>query len=639
MNEDTIATIGTNVSRSYLPASVGRYVRREDKIYRITEIINYNLLVGTNVETDRSEILEINELKPIDENLLISKKDLSEFSDTDWAEAETRFAIIQPLIKRSVIGRYDVNIIAQENNINTATVYRWLKQYRATGSILSLISRQRGWKTGNKRIHNNIESIINEVIEQFYLTPQRQTAQKAVLEVKRICNERKIVAPSDNTIRARLAEIPERIHLRGRGYKEKAKNSFLPAAGSFPNADYPLAVVQIDHTPADIILVDDTHRKPIGRPWITVAMDVYSRMITGYYLSFDSPSETSIAMCVSHSILPKQEWLLLHKVDAEWPVWGIPNTIHVDNGADFRSDNFRRSCQAYGINLEFRPVKQPRYGGHIERVLGSILKEIHTLPGTTFSSVKEKENYNSEKFAALTKNEFESWLVNFICKIYHQREHKGIKKSPTKQWELGIFGTREVPGIGLPPRPTNPTTLLNDFLPMFTRTVQTFGVTIDNLSYYSEALRPWINAKDPDDPKKKRQLIFRRDPRDISSIWFKDPLLNQYFKIPLADQSLPAMSAWEYNQVQDKLKKEGSKSVNNSQILYAITELRDKVEASKAKTKKARRQAQRRVEHEKNISPAISSSKILETSPIVPSPQFENTGLIDDEIQAIGEIE
>src|SRR5690606_15997941 len=100
---------------------------------------------------------------------------------------------------------------------------------------------------------------------------------------------------------ARISRIPERTSLRGRGYKEKAKNKFMPAAGKFPNADFPLAVVQIDHTPADIILVDDKHRKPIGRPWLTLAIDVYSRMIVGYYLSFDAPSATSIAMCVAHA--------------------------------------------------------------------------------------------------------------------------------------------------------------------------------------------------------------------------------------------------------------------------------------------------------------------------------------------------
>ena len=183
------------------------------------------------------------------------------------------------------------------------------------------------------------------------------------------------------------------------------------------------------HTPADIILVDDIHRLPIGRPWITLAIDVCTRTVTGFYLSFDPPSETSVAMCVASSILPKEEWLITHDIDVQWPVWGVPRTIHVDNGADFRSDGFQKSCLAYGINLEFRPVKQPRYGGHIERLLGTLLREIHALPGTTFASVKDRDGYDSDKQAAMTRTEFEVWLMTFICKVYHQRVHSGDRKS------------------------------------------------------------------------------------------------------------------------------------------------------------------------------------------------------------------
>ncbi|EQD45726.1 integrase catalytic subunit, partial [mine drainage metagenome] len=157
--------------------------------------------------------------------------------------------------------------------------------------------------------------------------------------------------PSNSTIRARIASIPDHESLRKRGFVEKANNRYQARPGKFPGADYPLAVIQMDHTPADIVLVDDTFRKPIGRPWITVAIDVYSRLITGVYVSFDAPSETSVAMCLAQSIVPKDEWLALHKIDAKWPVWGVPKKVYVDNGPDFRSDTLTRSCLPYGIQL------------------------------------------------------------------------------------------------------------------------------------------------------------------------------------------------------------------------------------------------------------------------------------------------
>lgn len=622
--------------RQRLNVSVGELVQRANEVFRIAQILDFESLIGVHVETGRSTPLRIGELRPLarqGEVESTTNVDMATIADEDWRIAQERFAAIKPLLGRHYIGREDVEERGREVGADPSTLYRWLQRYNACGVTSALIPQKRGWKAGTSRISPEAEAVIDQVIRDFYLQPQRPTAQKAILEVRRVCIERGVKAPGDSSIRARLSRIGEKEQMRGRGYKEQAKNKFLPAAGSFPNADYPLAVMQIDHTPADIILVDDVYRKPIGRPWLTLAMDVYTRMVTGYYLSFDPPSETSVAMCVAHSMLPKDEWLLLHKVDAQWPVWGVPRTIFVDNGADFRSSNFQQSCIMYGISLEFRPVKQPKYGGHIERMLGTLLKEIHDLPGTTFSSVKDRDGYDSEKHAAMTKSEFEEWLVKLICKVYHQRRHSTLGMTPLRKWEIGIFGNASTPGVGVPPRPADGLTILLDFLPFFRRTVQTFGVTIDGLTYYAEALRPWINATDPE-TKKKMELVFRRDPRDISSIWFFDPLLKHYFKIPFADMSLPSMSIWEYRQAKEALRREGIESVNEAQILRAITELRTQVDEAVEKTKAARRQAQRRKEHAKKVSPA---------QPLPPPVPSSSSGalvpdLLDGDVPDFGDI-
>lgn len=625
-------------NRERVTIDIGALVQRGNVVYRIAEVLDFESIIGVAVETGRSVPLRIGDLHPLagarDAKLPLTQ-DLAEIADNDWQIAQQRFAAISPLVGKLQVGRDEAERRAKEINVNPATLYRWLQRYNAYGTVTALIPKKRGWQEGKSRISPDTDALVEQTIKEHYLTLQRPTAKKTVIEVQRRCAERGIKAPSHMTIRARIAKVSQKEQLRGRGFKEKAKNKYLPAPGRFPNADYPLAVVQIDHTPADIILVDDVFRKPIGRPWITLAMDVHSRMVTGYYLSFDPPSETSVAMCVAHSMLPKEDWLILHAVDATWPVWGVPRTIHVDNGADFRSNNFQKSCLTYSVNLEFRPVKQPRYGGHIERMLGTLLREIHDLPGTTFSSIKEREGYDAEKHATMTKSEFEAWLVKLICKVYHQRLHSTIGMSPLKKWEIGIFGNEVIEGVGLPPRPSDRLTILLDFLPSFRRTVQAFGVTINGMSYYAEALRPWINAQDPESGK-KLDFIFRRDPRDISAVWFFDPTLKQYFKIPFADQALPAMSVWEYQQAREKLKREGATSVNDSEILRTITELRIHVDETKERTKKARRQAQRRKEHEKNQSPAAP----LPVKPLTPAIFSTNgfTNLVDGDIDTFGEV-
>jgi putative transposase len=156
------------------------------------------------------------------------------------------------------------------------------------------------------------------------------------------------------------------------------------------------------------------------------------------------------------------------------------------------------------------------------------------------------------------------------------------------------------------------------------------------MTYYAEALRSWINETDAES-NKKREFIFRRDPRDISMVWFFDPVLKEYFQIPTADQSIPSLSIWEYQQAKGKLKREGEKSAKPHQVLQSLTELREQVEESKERTKKARRQAQRRKEHAKKISPTnplqVKAKHLPEAAPALVD------GFIDGDVEPFGEIE
>ena len=41
----------------------------------------------------------------------------------------------------------------------------------------------------------------------------------------------------------------------------------------------------MDHTPVDVIVVDNERRLSIGRPWLTSAIDVASRMVACFHVS------------------------------------------------------------------------------------------------------------------------------------------------------------------------------------------------------------------------------------------------------------------------------------------------------------------------------------------------------------------
>ncbi len=121
------------------------------------------------------------------------------------------------------------------------------------------------------------------------------------------CFKRKIEPPHDNTIRYRIEALNGYEVTKARYGKKAAKDKYEASAGTFPNADYPLAYVQIDHTPLDIEIVDEQYRETIGKAYLTLAIDVFSRMIVGYYLSLEAPSATSVAMCISSAIISRKE--------------------------------------------------------------------------------------------------------------------------------------------------------------------------------------------------------------------------------------------------------------------------------------------------------------------------------------------
>ena len=308
-------------SRGKLSLSVNEYVRHipTNRQYRISKLIDHTYILAAD-ENGQEKVLKIEELGLPETNITPYTGDLDQLEDKLWAEAKYRHELIQPLLKDEIAGRTAIEAYAKEKGVGYSSLYRWLRVYKTSNSISSLISRQRGWLKGASRLNQETEKIIQESIQKYYLSEQRLSPIKVIQQIRVLCHQQGIKPPADNSIRKRMNELSEKEVLRRRGYKEKAKNKFHPKPGRFPDVSYPLDVIQIDHTPMDIILVDDKTRQAIGRPWLTVAIDVYSRMICGYYLSLDAPSEISVAMCIAHCVLPKEEWLSAKGVDGEWKV-------------------------------------------------------------------------------------------------------------------------------------------------------------------------------------------------------------------------------------------------------------------------------------------------------------------------------
>jgi putative transposase len=532
-----------------------------------------------------------------DDEIRTVSQHLIEFTDEQWNKAKERLEIIKPLLKKSRT-REDVEKVASEKNLHIATLYRWINLYEGSELLSVLIPRysSRGGK-GKVRIKEESELIVNKVIEELYLDKQKLTPKQVYFEIKRRCTNAKVDIPHENTVRNRIKQLSEKRVYKLRESKRNGERLFRNTDGMFPAGRYPLDVIQIDHTPMDIIIVDEQYRQELPRPFLTLAIDVYSRMIVGFYIALEEPSYFSVSQCLTQAILSKEKVLRDYEVEAEWNIWGLPRALHLDNGADFRSLDLQRACEQYNISIEWRPVARPQFGGHIERLIGTTMRTVHTLPGTTRSNIKERGEYNSAKEAVMTLYELERWFCEYVVNGYHKTVHSSIGMTPEKKFELGIFGDEYELGKGLPEKIENEDNFRLSLLPSVERSIQQFGVTVDKIHYYHDVLRKWIKAKDADGSMRK--FIFKIDPRDISTIWFYDPDIKDYFPVPYRNISYPPISKWELRSIKQYL---ASKNIDtpDESVLFKAYENMKKIQ-DEATTKTARKQKETRKAHKRKI--------------------------------------
>jgi putative transposase len=183
-----------------------------------------------------------------------------------------------------------------------------------------------------------------------------------------------------------------------------------------------------DHTQADVFVVDPLYWKLAKRPWISVAIDVATRCVVAVYLSLDRTNAATVALLLTRVVLPKEAWLASLGLNAQWPMHGLPETLHLDNAAEFHGRALKLGCAEYGIGRMYRAAGRPAFGGHVERVQRTLRERLRGLPGATAEAAARprRRRAKPQQAAALTLAEFERWIALEIAERYHQTPHRGL---------------------------------------------------------------------------------------------------------------------------------------------------------------------------------------------------------------------
>lgn len=307
-----------------------------------------------------------------------------------------------------------------------------------------------------------------------------------------------------------------------------------------PQPKRPLERVEIDHTKLDLFVVDPITKMPIGRPTLTLAIDKYTRMILGFYISFHGAGFLAVMHCLRHAILPKTYVKNTYPVIKHlWNVFGVPEMFVVDNGPEFHGDGFEDACLQIGTIVSYCPVKKPWFKAIVERYFGTLNKQLlHQLPGTTFSNIFDREDYDSAKNAIIPFNTLLEIVHVFIIDYYSQRKHRGIKDIPARRWNAAI----EQYPPELPARREDLEVLLGD---VEYRTIQANGIALFDLTYNDGALAPLRKGR------KGYRFKIKFDPSDISVIYVLDPDSDKFIPVPAEEQQYTkGLSLWQHKVIQ-----------------------------------------------------------------------------------------
>ena len=522
-----------------------------------------------------------------------------QLSEEEWQEVLRQAEVLRRLPLRPTACEVADAMAALE--VSRATLFRWLKRYRTEGRAAALIHRKPGRRGGVDAFDPALKTIVDRNITTFYATPERPTLTRLRKSIAADCHAEHLPPPSIRRLKGYLATLNVEAMTRRREGKARADAQFLALPGEF-SAERPLQIVQIDHTKVDVTVVDPIERQPIGRPILTIAIDVCTRMVLGFYLSLEAPSVTSVALCLTHAIIDKTRWLEDRGIFLEWPASGLPECIHVDNGAEFHARAFKRGCDDYNIVVSYRPPGTPRFGGHIERLIGTMMGAVHLLPGTHFSNVLDRGDYDPAANAVMTMRELEVWLALEII-AYHSDLHRGIGRPPVAAWNEAIPTCAQRPV-------SDPLAFLIDFLPFEARVLRRTGIHLNNICYWSDGFAPWIGRCDD-------KVLVKYDPRDLHQVFVK--LGGNYLTAPTRNPGRPAITLWELKAASRVQRARGRGEIDEETLFQTVTAQRDLVDQATRETTQTRRLRARRAHLQ--TQPALPASGPAD-EPVIALPHF-----------------
>ena len=390
-------------------------------------------------------------------------------------------------------------------SIPPRTLRRWAARYRAAeqkygNGYVGLLPRTHHRGNSTRRLPENTRLLMDEFIAGDYETLKQKSMYISWIGLKRACELRSIQAPSYKTftlaVRGR-AGFRQTLQRQGRRASYVQEPFYIELDLKTPrHGDRPFEIGHIDHTELDVEVISAHTGQVLGRPWMTLLIDAFSRRVLAFYVTFDAPSYRSCMMilreCVRHH-------------------GRLPQIVVLDGGREFDSVYFETLLARYECTKKTRPPAKARFGSVCERLFGITNTQfIHNLIGNTqiTRNVRQVTKLvNPKEHATWALPELHDYLSQYFYEIYDTIEHPALGQTPRDAFQRGLAETgarshRQIADDLEFQMWTLPTTAKGT-----AKVAPGRGVKINHIYYWAEALR--------DPMLEHSQIGVRYDPFDV----------------------------------------------------------------------------------------------------------------------------
>ncbi|WP_100012867.1 TnsA endonuclease N-terminal domain-containing protein [Lentibacillus sediminis] len=491
---------------------------------------------------------------------------ITEASEEDYKIANYRLKYVEKYLR---FGSKEFKETKVEPNLRK--VRDWSGKYRKAENLfgngyIGLLPKDKNKGNRQGRFSSEVMTLMNEYIQNEYESEVQKNVALVYGSFKNKCEELGYDPPSSVTFYSYIKKRPideQTKKRKGKRAEYQKKTYYWELTRTTPrHGDFPFNICHLDHTELDIELVCSSTGKNLGRPYLTLMIDAFSRKVIAFYLSFEPPSYRSCLMVFRDCVRRYNR---------------LPQQVFVDNGKEFHSVYFETLLAMYEKELIWRPAAKPRYGSVLERLFGTTNTNfINNLKGNTqiMKNVREvTKSVNPKNHAIWTLYELSGALDYYFFEIYENIEHPALDRTPKEAFQQGMFYSGERKDFYIPYDKvfeilTLPSTKNGE------ATVQKNGVKINYIYYWHDDFKRLHSNK--------VKVKVRFDPFNlgiayayINKKWVK--CISQYYSI------LKNLTEKELKFITSEIKKNKHNhaknfSINAQKIARFITEIEDNIQ-------------------------------------------------------------